>query len=90
MTRLPRVAAAQVGEFAIGVTAAYAAVAATWALTQSVWPVLLVAAALVAAAAAAELRWGGKATGLVAGLMPTAMLAAGAFSAFSLVLTRMR
>jgi hypothetical protein len=89
MTRLPRAAALQVGEFAVGVAAAYAAVGAVWALTQAVWPVLMVAAALVALAVGAELRWGPKATGLVAGLMPTALLAAGVFASFSLVLYRL-
>jgi hypothetical protein len=90
MTRLPRAAAVQVGEFAVGVTVAYLAVGAAWAATQAVWPVLLVAAAVVALAVTAEVRWGPKATGLVAGLMPTALLAAGVFAAFSHVLYRVR
>lgn len=89
MTRLPRVTAVQVGEFAVGVVAAYAAVGGTWALTQTVWPVVLVATAIVVVAAVAEWWWGEKATGLVVGLMPTALLAGGVFSAFSLVLYRL-
>ena len=89
MTRLPRAAALQVGEFAVGVALSYAAVGSVWVLTQAVWPVLAVALTIVGLAILAELRWGTKANGLVAGLMPTALLAAGVFSAFSLVLYRL-
>jgi hypothetical protein len=82
MTRLPRAAALQVGEFAVGVVVAYAGVAATFALTGSLWPVLLVAAGLISAGISAEVRWGPRATGLLAGLAPTAFLAAVVFTAF--------
>ena len=90
MTRLPRAAALQVAEFAVGVAFSYAVVGAVWALTGAVWAVLSVAVVLVGLAVGAELRWGNKATGLVAGLMPTALLAAGLFASMSLVLYRLR
>jgi hypothetical protein len=43
----------------------------------------------VAAAIALELRYGAKATGLVAGLLPTTMLIAGFLVAMSLVAYRL-
>jgi hypothetical protein len=84
-----RVAAVQLGEFAVGVALAYAAVAAAWALSGSVWPLLLAAALVVAVAITLEVRYGAKATGLVAGLLPTSLFAAGLFAALSLVAYRL-
>jgi hypothetical protein len=84
----PRTAAVQVGEFAIGVAVAYAAVGAAWALSGKVWPLLLAAAVVVAVAITLEVRYGQKATGLVAGLLPTALLAASLFAAASIVIYR--
>jgi hypothetical protein len=81
MTRLPRAAALQVGEFAVGVTVSYVAVVATYALTTAVWPALLVA--LVVVGITAEVRWGPKATGLLAGLVPTALVAVALVAALS-------
>src|SRR5437764_849834 len=49
-----RGAALQVGEFAVGVVVAYAAIAAAWAVSPTIWP-LLVAAGLVVALAALQL-----------------------------------
>jgi hypothetical protein len=90
MARVPvRSAALQVGEFAVGVTVAYAAIGATWAVSHSIWPLVLAAVAVVAAAIALELRYGAKATGLVAGLLPTTMLIAGCLVAMSLVAYRL-
>jgi hypothetical protein len=90
MSRVPvRMAALQVGEFAVGVTVAYAAIATAWTLSHSIWPLLLAAAVVVAAAITIELRYGAKATGLVAGLLPTAMLFAGLLVAMSLVVYRL-
>lgn len=85
----PRVAAVQVGEFAVGVTVAYAAVSLAWVLSGAVWPLLLAAAVVVSVAVVLELRYGAKAAGLVAGMMPTALLAAGLFAALSLVAFRL-
>ena len=82
-------AALQAGEFAVGVTVAYAALAAAWALSHSIWPLFLAAAIVVAAAIVIELRYGSKATGLVAGLLPTALLFAGLLVATSLVVYRL-
>jgi hypothetical protein len=91
MTRPPgRVAALQAGEFAVGVVAAYVAVGAVWTASGEVWALVLVALALIGLAVAAELRFGPKATGLLAGLVPTAVLAAGLFTALSGVLARLR
>src|SRR3954454_439980 len=67
MSRLPRAAALHVGEFAVGVVAASAPVGAAFALTQSICPVLAIAAALIAAAVAVEIPGGPQTTGLVAG-----------------------
>jgi hypothetical protein len=83
MTRLPRAAALQVGEFAVGVTVSYVAVVATYALTTAVWPALLVTLALVVVGITAEVRWGPKATGLLAGLVPTALVAVALVAALS-------
>ena len=111
MARMPvRSAALQVGEFAVGVTVAYAAIGAAWAVSHSIWPIvlaavvivaaawslshaiwplLLAAAVVVAAAVMLELRYGAKATGLVVGMMPTSLLAAGLLVAVSLVVYRL-
>jgi hypothetical protein len=89
MSRLPRAAALHVGEFAVGVVVAYAAVGGAFALTQTVWPVVAAALVVVAVAVAAELHWGPHATGLVAGLVPTALVAAALFAVFSLLIYRM-
>jgi hypothetical protein len=82
-------AAAQVGEFAVGVAIAYAAVALAWTLSHSVWALVLAALVVVAAAVLVELRFGSKATGLVAGMLPTSLMAAGLFIALSLVVYRL-
>src|SRR4051794_41822328 len=58
MSRLPRAAALHVGEFAIGVLVAYAAVGGAFALTQSIWPVLAGGAAHLAAPLPGRLPWG--------------------------------
>lgn len=89
MSRLPRTAALQVGEFAVGVAVAYFAVAAAWVLSGEVWPVALAAAVVAVAAVGIELRFGRRVVGLVAGLLPTAMLAGGVLIAVSLVLYRL-
>lgn len=90
MTRVPvRSAALQVGEFAVGVTVAYAAIGTAWALSHTIWPLVLAAVVMVAAAIALELRYGAKATGFVVGLLPTSMLAAGFLVAMSLVVYRL-
>jgi hypothetical protein len=84
-----RGAAVQVGEFVVGTAAAYLAVGAAWAATAAVWAPLLVAAALVVLAVAIELRFGAKTTGLVAGMLPTAVVTAGLLAALTLVLARL-
>ena len=89
MSRLPRAAAVHVGEFAVGVVAAYAAVGGAFALTQAVWPVLAVALVMIALAVVAEVHWGPQATGLVAGLVATSLVAAGLFAVFSLLIYRL-
>jgi len=90
MSRVPvRSAALQVGEFAVGVTVAYAAIGTAWALSHAIWPLLLAAAVVVVAAIWLELRFGAKATGLVVGLLPTSLLAAGFLVAMSLVVYRL-
>ena len=90
MTRVPvRSAALQVGEFAVGVTVAYAAIGATWALSHSIWSLLVAAVLIVAAAIVLELRYGAKATGFVVGMLPTSVLAAGLLVAMSLVVYRL-
>jgi hypothetical protein len=90
MVRVPvRSAALQVGEFAVGVTVAYAAIGAAWAVSHSIWPLVLAAVVIVAAAIWLELRYGAKATGFVVGLMPTSLLAAGFLVAMSLVVYRL-
>src|SRR5690349_21316641 len=58
MSRLPRAAAVHVGEFALGVAVAYAAVGGAFALTQAVLPMLAVAVVMIALAVAAEVHWG--------------------------------
>jgi hypothetical protein len=82
-------AAVQVGEFALGSATAYVAVGAAWAATAAVWAPVLVAAALVVLAVGIELRFGAKATGLVAGMLPTAVVTAGLLAAMTLVLARL-
>ena len=89
MSRLPRAAALHVGEFAVGVVVAYAAVGGAFALTQALWPVLAVAAVLIAAAVAVELHWGPQTTGLVAGVVATSLVASAMFAVFSLLLYRL-
>jgi hypothetical protein len=84
-----RSAALQVGEFAVGVTVAYAAIGAAWAVSHSIWPIVLAAVIIVAVAIWLELRYGSKATGLVAGLLPTSMLVVGALVAMSLIAYRL-
>lgn len=85
-----RYAAMQVGEFAIGATAAYVAVGAVWLATGAPWAPILVAVALAAAAALVEVRYGAKATGFVVGVLPTAVVLAGLLTVVSLVLARYR
>ena len=89
MSRLPRAAAVHVGEFAVGVVAAYAAVGGAFALTQAIWPVLAVAVVVIAVAVAVEVHWGQQTTGLVAGLVATSLVAAGLFAVFSLLIYRL-
>jgi hypothetical protein len=84
-----RGAAVQVGEFAVGTAGAYVAVGAAWAATAAVWAPLLVAAAVVVLAIGIEIRFGSKATGLVAGMLPTAVVTAGLLAALTLVLARL-
>ena len=90
MARMPvRSAALQVGEFAVGVTVAYAAIGAAWAVSHTICPLVLAAVIIVAAAIWLELRYGAKATGLVVGLLPTTLLAVGALVAMSLIVYRL-
>ena len=81
--------ALQVGEFVVGVAAAYVAVGAAWAATGATWVPLFIAAALVAIAIVAEVRFGRWVTGLVAGVVPTAVVTAGILAALSLILARL-
>src|SRR3954471_9290450 len=90
MTKLPvREAALQVGEFAVGVAVAFAAIAAAWTLSHSIWPLLLAALIVAGAAVVIELRYGAKATGLVVGMLPTSVVAAGLLVSVSLVVYRL-
>jgi hypothetical protein len=90
MTRTTaRHAAVQVGEFAVGAVAAYAAVGAVWLATGAPWAPILVALALAAAAAVAEVRFGPRATGFVVGVLPTAVVTAGLLAAVSLIVARL-
>jgi hypothetical protein len=89
MSRLPRAAALHVGEFAVGVVVAYAAVGGAFALSQSIWPVLAAAVVLISMAVAVELHWGSQTTGLVAGVVATSVVAAGLFAVFSLLIYRL-
>ena len=89
MSRLPRAAALHVGEFAVGVLVAYAAIGGAFAVTQAIWPVVAVALVMVALAVVAELHWGPPATGLVAGLVVTSLVAAGLFAVYSLLVYRL-
>ena len=90
MARVPvRAAALQVGEFAVGVVLACTAVAATYSASHSIWPLVVVAVAVATIAIMVEVRFGAKTTGLVVGLMPTALLAAGLLIAVSLVVYRL-
>lgn len=82
-------AAVQVGEFAIGSTTAYVAVGAAWAATAAIWAPMIVAAALVLTAVAIEIRFGNRVTGLVAGMLPTAVVTAGVLAALTVVLARL-
>src|SRR5213078_2018488 len=68
---------------------AYVAVGAAWAATGAIWAPLLVAAAFVVLAIAIELGFGAKATGLVAGMLPTAVVTAGLLATLTLVLARL-
>jgi membrane protein YdbS with pleckstrin-like domain len=83
-----RSGAVQVGEFAVGVVVAYLAVATAWVLSGSVWSLAVAAAALASLAVVIEVRFGPKATGLVVGLLPTALVAGGLLIAMSQVLYR--
>jgi hypothetical protein len=90
MSRVPvRSAALQVGEFAVGVTVAYAAIGATWSLSHSIWSLLVATAVIVGVAIMIELRYGAKATGFVVGMLPTSMLVAALLVAMSLVVYRL-
>lgn len=82
-------AAVQLGEFGVGVVAAYVAVGAAWALTSTLWLPLLVATLLVAAAVGVELRFGERVLGLVAGVLPAAVVTAGALVALTTVLSKL-
>jgi hypothetical protein len=84
----PRTAAVQVGEFAAGAVGGYAVVAVAFAVSGTAIGAVVAAIIVVGVAAAIELRYGSKVTGLVAGLMPSSMLTAGVFTALSLVLYR--
>jgi hypothetical protein len=84
-----RHAAAQVGEFAVGAVVAYAAIGAVWLLTGAAWAPAVMALVLVVAAVVIELRYGAKATGLVVGVLPVALLTAGLLTTFSLVIARL-
>lgn len=68
----------------MGLVAAYVAVAAAWTLAPALWAVVAVTVALVAIAAGLELRYGRRAAGLVAGLLPGAVLTGGLFAAYAL------
>jgi hypothetical protein len=81
-----RTAAVQVGEFAFGVVASYVAVGLAWVLAGALWAPIVTALVLAAAAAAAEVRYGAKATGLVVGVLPTALFTAALFAAASVLL----
>jgi hypothetical protein len=85
----PRQAAIQCGEFAVGVAVAWTAVALAWAVSPTIWPLVAAAVVVVGVAIAIELRWGAKATGLVAGMLPTTLVAAGLLGAMSLVAYRL-
>jgi uncharacterized membrane protein YcaP (DUF421 family) len=90
MARVPvRAAALQLGEFAVGVVLSCAAVAATYSASHSIWPLVLVALVVATIAVTVEVRFGAKTTGLVVGLLPTVMLAAGLLVAVSLVVYRL-
>ncbi len=81
--------AIQVGEFAVGVGLAYAALVVAWTLSASVWSLAVAAVLVVAAAVLIEVRFGARATGLVAGLLPTALVAGGLLIAVSQVVYRL-
>jgi hypothetical protein len=83
-------AAVQVGEFAAGAAIGYIAVGAAWAATAAIWTPVLVAIVLVAVAVAAEVRYGDRVLGLVAGTVPAAVVTAGALTALSAVLGNLR
>ena len=85
-----RHAAAQIGEFAVGAVVSYAAIGAVWLLTGAAWAPAVMALALVIVAIGIELRYGARATGLVVGIMPTALLTAGLLTTFSLVIARLQ
>jgi hypothetical protein len=84
-----RSAALQLGEFAVGVVVAAAAVGTTYSVSHAIWPLVLVAALVATLAVMVEVRFGAKTTGLVVGLLPTALLAAGLLVAVSLVVYRL-
>jgi hypothetical protein len=50
---------------------------------------MIVAAALVLTAVAIEIRFGNRVTGLVAGMLPTAVVTAGVLAALTVVLARL-
>jgi len=84
-----RATAVQVGEFLAGVAATYIAVGAAWTVTGAIWAAILVAGALIAVAAVAEVRLGPRATGFLAGVLPTAVVTAGLLAVLSSVLGRL-
>lgn len=84
-----RAAALQVGEFAVGVVVAATLIGATYSMSHAIWPLVVVAALVATFAVMVEVRYGAKTTGLVVGLLPTAVLAAGLLIAVSLVVYRL-
>ena len=90
MTRTTaRHAAVQVGEFAVGAVAAYAAIGAGGLAPGAAWAPVRAALGLAAAAAIAELRFGARVTGFVVGVLPTAVVTAGLLAAVSLIVARL-
>jgi hypothetical protein len=80
-----RQTAVQATEFATGATAGYLLVASVWALHPTLWVLGLVTAAVIAASAGVESRFGSRVTGLVVGLVPSVMVAAGLLATLSVV-----
>jgi hypothetical protein len=80
--------ALQVGEFVVGVAVAYAALMAAWAVSATAWSIAAAVVVLIAIGVFIEVRLGPRYTGLVAGLLPTALVGAGLLIALSQVLYR--